>query len=141
MRVVPLVAQFATAATVFAVDLLTKALAVSLIPADRTISVLGDNVTLAVERNAGAALSIGEDYTWVFTGIVVAVIGVLSWCGRRSDSRFMAVGIGLVLGVRWETSVSACSVLLRRCRAMWWTSWQSGSGPSSTSPTSVSLVA
>ncbi len=98
MRAGPLVAQLAAAAMVLAVDLLTKTLAVSLIPADHAITVLGDNVRLVVERNAGAALSIGQDRTWVFTGIVVAVMGVLSWCSRGSDSRFVAAGIGLVLG-------------------------------------------
>ena len=98
MRASLAVAQFGTAATVLAVDLLTKALAVSLIPSDRMISVLGGHVTIGVERNAGAALSIGQDHTWLFTGILVAVIGVLFWWGRRSDSPLAGMGVGLVLG-------------------------------------------
>jgi lipoprotein signal peptidase len=81
---------------VLMLDVLTKTLAVGLIRADRATTAIGGGVTLVVERNAGAALSIGQDYTWVFTAMLLAVIGALLWYGRRIDPGPVAVGDWLV---------------------------------------------
>lgn len=98
MRTGAPVAQLTPAVMVLALDVLTKALAVGLIPADRAVTVIADGVTLVVERNAGAALSIGQGHAWVFTVMLFAVIGALLWCGRRFDAGPVAVGAGLLLG-------------------------------------------
>ncbi len=48
--------------------------------------------------NSGAAFSIGENFTWVFTiimAVVAAAIIVMSW---RIRSVWWAIGLGLVLG-------------------------------------------
>ena len=48
--------------------------------------------------NPGAAFSIGTDYTWVFTIIMVAVSGFLVYLMLKVRSLSWAVALGLVLG-------------------------------------------
>ncbi|GAA3288640.1 signal peptidase II [Arthrobacter citreus] len=48
--------------------------------------------------NPGAAFSIGTDYTWVFTIIMVAVSGFLIYLMLKVRSLSWAVALGLVLG-------------------------------------------
>lgn len=88
----------ATAATVFVLDIATKALAVGFIPAEQAVLLLGDRITLVVERNAGAALSIGDRYTLVCTVAVAAVVAVVFWRACRTDSKTTGIGAGLLVG-------------------------------------------
>ena len=48
--------------------------------------------------NPGAAFSIGTDYTWVFTIIMVAVSGFLVYLMLKVRSLSWAIALGLVLG-------------------------------------------
>lgn len=48
--------------------------------------------------NPGAAFSIGEDFTWVFTIVMVVVSGLIIFMGRKLGSAWWALGLGLVLG-------------------------------------------
>ena len=49
-------------------------------------------------RNSGAAFSIGEDFTWFFTLVMVAVSAAIIVLARRIRSAWWAIGLGLVLG-------------------------------------------
>lgn len=48
--------------------------------------------------NSGAAFSIGENFTWVFTIIMAAVAVAIVVMARRITSAWWAIGLGLVLG-------------------------------------------
>lgn len=48
--------------------------------------------------NSGAAFSIGENFTWVFSIIMAAVAVVIIVLSRRIASIWWAIGLGLVLG-------------------------------------------
>ncbi len=49
-------------------------------------------------RNSGAAFSIGENFTWFFTLIMVAVAVFIIILARRIGSFWWALGLGLLLG-------------------------------------------
>ena len=48
--------------------------------------------------NSGAAFSIGENYTWVFTIIMVLVAAAIAIMSGRIRSAWWAIGLGLVFG-------------------------------------------
>lgn len=48
--------------------------------------------------NPGAAFSIGEDFTWVFTIVMAVVSGIIVFMARKVGSAWWALGLGLVLG-------------------------------------------
>ncbi|MEO8222134.1 MAG: signal peptidase II [Specibacter sp.] len=48
--------------------------------------------------NSGAAFSIGENFTWVFSIIMAAVAVIIIVLFRRISSIWWAIGLGLVLG-------------------------------------------
>jgi lipoprotein signal peptidase len=79
-------------------DIATKALAVGLIPDEQAVVLMGDRVTFVVERNAGAALSIGDQYTWVCTMAAVVIVVVAFRRARRTESRVTSIGAGLLIG-------------------------------------------
>jgi len=81
----------------WAVDQLTKAIVVArLDPAD-PVRLLGGLLTLRLVRNPGAAFSLGEDYTIVFTLLSAAVLAfVLIFLMRRVAHTGWAVALGLL---------------------------------------------
>lgn len=87
------------AVLVLAADQFTKYLALRDLPFQQAVPVLGDFFQLYLTRNPGAAFSLGEGVTWVFTlvlaaaAITVVVLGVL-----RVRSRAWAIVLGLLLG-------------------------------------------
>jgi signal peptidase II len=88
----------AIAATILAVDQLTKLWAVSVLPDHAPISVLGDFLQFRLLYNPGAAFSIGAGSTWIFTILTaVAVIGI-GWLVGRVRSTAWAVALGMLLG-------------------------------------------
>ncbi len=64
----------AVAATVLAADIVTKVIVVATLSARPPLRLLGGLVTLRVDRNPGAAFSIGPSMTLVFSAIAVSVI-------------------------------------------------------------------
>ncbi|WP_282836533.1 signal peptidase II [Microbacterium flavum] len=87
------------AVTVLAVDQFTKFLALQNLPYQQTVPVWGDVLHLYLTRNSGAAFSLGEGVTWLFT-IVLAAAGVLIvvLAVRGIRSRLWALVLGLLLG-------------------------------------------
>lgn len=87
------------AAVVLAVDQLTKVWVVTSLPYQTPVPVLGDFLIFYYVRNSGAAFSLGEDVTWLFTialAAVAAAIVVLLIVKVRS--RTWAIVLGLLLG-------------------------------------------
>lgn len=88
----------AVAATLFALDLVTKIIVVARIRPGESVSIIGDFVELVLVRNPGAAFSMATGMTWLLTLIATAVvIGVLR-IGRTLRSTLWAIGLGGVLG-------------------------------------------
>jgi signal peptidase II len=86
------------AATVLALDVITKVLAVKLLTPGQPVSIIGDTVTWTLVRNSGAAFSMATGYTWVLTLVALGVVIGIIWMGRRLVSPWWAVGLGMILG-------------------------------------------
>ncbi|OBA77843.1 signal peptidase II [Mycobacterium sp. 1164966.3] len=86
------------AAVVLTLDIVTKVLAVRLLPPGQPVSIIGDTVTWTLVRNSGAAFSMATGYTWVLTLIATGVVAGIFWMGRRLVSPWWAIGLGMILG-------------------------------------------
>jgi signal peptidase II len=86
------------AAVVLLFDVVTKVLAVKLLPPGQPVSIIGDTVTWTLVRNSGAAFSMATGYTWMLTLIATGVVVGIFWMGRRLLSPWWAVGLGMILG-------------------------------------------
>ncbi|WP_246020987.1 signal peptidase II [Arthrobacter echini] len=83
---------------IYLLDQLTKWWVVSAMDEGDVIPVLPPLLSWRFIRNPGAAFSIGTDYTWVFTIIMVLVSVAIVLQVRRVASWLWAVALGLVLG-------------------------------------------
>jgi len=84
---------------VLAADQFTKYLAIENLPYETPVPVLGDFLIFYLVRNPGAAFSLGEGVTWVFTIALAAVSVIIVWlAATRVRSRLWAVALGLLLG-------------------------------------------
>ncbi|MFJ5700281.1 signal peptidase II [Arthrobacter sp. NPDC093139] len=79
-------------------DQLTKLWVTSTMVEGERIPVLPPLLHWYYIRNSGAAFSIGENVTWVFTIIMVAVSVAIVFQLRRLGSAWWAVALGLLLG-------------------------------------------
>lgn len=86
------------AALVLAADQFTKYLAIENLPPEEPVPVLGDFLVFFLVRNPGAAFSLGEGVTWIFTIALAAVAVVIGWLAFRVQSRAWAIILGLLLG-------------------------------------------
>lgn len=87
------------AVLVLAADQFTKYLALENLPYQETVPVLGDFLQLYLTRNPGAAFSLGEEVTWIFTIILAFAAGLIVFlAAARVRSRRWAVVLGLLLG-------------------------------------------
>ncbi|MFE1645335.1 signal peptidase II [Microbacterium sp. P01] len=87
------------AVAVLAADQFTKHLAIQNLPSERPVPVLGDFLIFYLIRNPGAAFSLGEGVTWIFTLALAAVAVVILWLmATRVGSRAWAIVLGLLLG-------------------------------------------
>lgn len=87
------------AVTVLAADQLTKFLAIANLPAEEPVPVLGEALQFYLVRNPGAAFSLGQGVTWLFTIALAAVAVAIGWLAvTRVSSRAWAVILGLLLG-------------------------------------------
>ncbi len=88
----------AVAVLVLAADIITKVIVVATLSTRPPVRLLGGLVTLRVDRNPGAAFSIGTSMTLVFSAIAVSVIIYILRTSRRIYSVPWAVTLGLLLG-------------------------------------------
>ncbi|KRB37648.1 signal peptidase II [Microbacterium sp. Root180] len=87
------------AVLVLAADQFTKHLALENLPYEQPVPVIGDFLIFYLVRNPGAAFSLGEEVTWVFTIALAAVAVTIAWlAATRVRSRLWAVVLGLLLG-------------------------------------------
>lgn len=86
------------AAVGFIVDLASKILVVETLSGADPIRLLGGAVYLTLARNPGAAFSMGEDMTIVFTFVVMIVIVAIAAIARKVRSGWWATSLGLILG-------------------------------------------
>jgi signal peptidase II len=87
------------AVTVLAADQFTKFLAIENLPPEEPVDILGEFLQFYLVRNPGAAFSLGEGVTWLFTIALFAVAVAIVWVGvTRVRSRLWAVVLGLLLG-------------------------------------------
>ena len=85
-------------ALVLACDLATKVLVVAELEGQRVVRLLGGALLLSVSRNPGAAFSLGQEATLLFTLVAVTVVGVILRTAPRVRSTAWAVALGLLLG-------------------------------------------
>jgi signal peptidase II len=84
---------------VLAADQFTKYLALQNLPPEEPVHVIGDFLIFYLIRNPGAAFSLGENVTWLFTIALAVVAVVIVWLtATRVRSRLWAVALGLLLG-------------------------------------------
>lgn len=84
---------------VLAADQLAKFLVLENLPYQEPVEVLGDFLSFYLTRNPGAAFSLGEGVTWIFTIALAVVAVVIGWlAATRVRSRLWAVTLGLLLG-------------------------------------------
>ncbi len=90
---------FATvAAATYALDVVTKVVAVAELQGRAPVPVVGELLQLTLVRNPGAAFSTGTSYTLVLSLIALAAVVVVLWVARRLRDLLWAVGLGCLLG-------------------------------------------
>ncbi|WP_182526364.1 signal peptidase II [Nocardioides dongkuii] len=88
----------AIAITAYAVDVVTKVLAVEhLSGRAEDVPLVGDLLVLHLTRNPGAAFSTGTEYTVVLSCVSIAAVVVVLWLVRRVGSTVWAVALGSLL--------------------------------------------
>jgi signal peptidase II len=87
----------ATAVSFWAIDVVTKLVAVDQLTGRGRVDVLGDAFGFHLTRNAGAAFSTGTAFTEVFSLLAIVASGVVIWLSRRLGSSFWAFGLGILL--------------------------------------------
>jgi len=88
---------FGVFAVLYAVDQITKWLAVDRLTGQPDKQLVGDLLKLHLTRNAGAAFSTGTGYTALFTVLAVAAAVFVLWLSLRVRSAWWAVAFGLLL--------------------------------------------
>ncbi|MEO7017429.1 MAG: signal peptidase II [Leifsonia sp.] len=83
---------------VYLADQIAKLLVVQNLYEGQQIQVLGQLLQFHFVKNAGAAFSIGEGSTWIFSIVGVGVLGFVIWYAPRIRSVAWAVLFGLLLG-------------------------------------------
>jgi signal peptidase II len=81
----------------YAVDVVTKLLAVDRLSGRDDVEVLGSWLTLTLVRNPGAAFSTGTSMTLLLSLIAIAAATFVVYLSRRLGSTFWAVGLGFLL--------------------------------------------
>lgn len=85
-------------ALIAVVDQAVKQLMLSWLEPGVPMPVIGDWFRFYLLFNSGAAFSMGEDFTWVFTAIQLAFVGGALWFAPRMDNRWEVLGLALVAG-------------------------------------------
>jgi signal peptidase II len=88
---------FAVAGLVVGLDQATKEWALSVLDGDKVVNLVGDWLTLRLVFNSGAALSMGSNFTWVFTILAICVTAGVIVYARRVTGYAFAATLGLLL--------------------------------------------
>jgi signal peptidase II len=94
-RLLALFAGVALAA--YAVDVVSKIVAVEKLTDRPDVKLVGDLFVLHLVRNSGAAFSTGTGYTEIFTCVAIVAVLVILYAVRRVGSIGWAVALGLLL--------------------------------------------
>ena len=86
------------AATAYAVDVVTKILAVEHLTGQPRVPVVGDLLSLYLTYNSGAAFSFLTGYTEVLSVVAIVATCVVLWVSRRLGSTGWALALGFLLG-------------------------------------------
>ena len=86
------------AALVLVADQVSKQIVLNTLTPGEYHPLIGDFLGLSLVFNPGAAFSLGEGSTWLFTIAMVVVTVVIIWVSRRLGSRGWAVALGALLG-------------------------------------------
>ena len=86
------------AAVVFAIDQGTKYLVVTQMQLGERITVIDGLLWWYSIRNSGAAFSMGENVTWIFTLVMVAAAAVVLYLLRRTRALSWTLALGGLLG-------------------------------------------
>ena len=92
-----LVVFAAIAVTAYAVDVVTKILAVRHLEGEPAIPLVGDLLSLYLTHNSGAAFSFLTGHTEVLAVIAVIAAAAVLWFARRLGSTGWAVALGFLL--------------------------------------------
>ncbi len=87
----------AVALAAYAVDVVSKIVAVARLSDRPDVQLVGDVFQLHLVRNPGAAFSTGTAYTEVFSVVAIVAVLVLLYLSRRIRSAGWAVALGLLL--------------------------------------------
>lgn len=82
----------------YAADQVTKWIALQQLADGRVVPVVDGWFSLRLLFNPGAAFSLGEGTTWLFTGVAVVVVVVIVRTSRRLGSLRWALALGFLLG-------------------------------------------
>jgi signal peptidase II len=93
-----LVALALVAVAALVLDQGSKYLVVTTLKPGEVVAVLGDLLQFQFVKNPGAAFSIGNAYTWIFSILASAVTIFIVWFARRIRSLAWAIVFGLLLG-------------------------------------------
>jgi signal peptidase II len=85
------------ALVMYAVDLVTKILALDRLDGRPDVRVVGDLLQLHLTRNPGAAFSTGTQFTVLLSCIAIAAVLVVLYLSRRLGSVAWAVALGFLL--------------------------------------------
>src|SRR5262245_55265291 len=86
------------AAIVIVADQATKFWADRALAGRDPVPVIGDFIQFRLLRNAGAAFSMGENSTWIFTIITAAAVVWLLWYVTKPQPMWRLAGCALMLG-------------------------------------------
>jgi signal peptidase II len=81
----------------YAVDVVSKVVAVEKLTDRPDVELIGELFVLHLVRNPGAAFSTGTAYTEVFSVLAIVAVGVVLWLARKVGSAAWAVGLGFLL--------------------------------------------
>jgi signal peptidase II len=88
----------AVALGAYAVDVITKVLAVERLSGGADVELVGTWLVLHLTRNPGAAFSTGTELTVVLSMIAIVAVAVVLYLGRRVGTVTWACAFGLLLG-------------------------------------------
>ena len=89
---------YAIAWAVWLFDYATKSWAVNSLDSRNPVKVIGEFLQLTVYKNPGAAFSLAEGFTIIFTLIAISVVGVIGYYSTKITSKGWSIVLGLALG-------------------------------------------